>query len=111
MAARHLDQASIALAGSLLYKNWQRPGAIVNATLREFEEAKVVREREKSLNVMSVEHRKTAMEGFEIVLEPVDHARVTQYIGTICRLQDVKNESQNLFLLTGGRPIQLRSRT
>ena len=28
-----MDRVSIALAGSLLYKNWQRPGAIANATM------------------------------------------------------------------------------
>ena len=57
---------------------------------------------EKSLYVMS-----TVLEGFaKTVLQTLDHARVTQYIGTVRRLQDIKNESQNLFVLTGGKAIQ-----
>ena len=28
---------TVGLAGSVLFKNWQRPGAVANATLREFD--------------------------------------------------------------------------
>ena len=31
------------MAASLHYKNWQRPGAVVNRTLDEFEESKVAK--------------------------------------------------------------------
>ena len=32
---KSLDQAAVVVAASLLYKNWQRPGEVVNATLDE----------------------------------------------------------------------------
>ena len=107
IAACRLDQATIALAGSLLFKNWQRPGAVVNATLAEFEEAKVVREGREVLYIMSVENHKTALEGVaKVILQPVDQARVVQYIDTVRQVQDVKSVTQNLFILTGGRAIR-----
>ena len=62
IAANRLDQATIVLAGSLLYKNWQRPGGVANATVQEFEAAKVVGRGEELVYVMSVEHHKTSLE-------------------------------------------------
>ena len=108
VSGTRLDQATIALAASILYKNWQRPGAVVNATLEEFEESKVVmRPGQKTLYIMNVENHKTAMEGVaKVMLQPLDHARVTQYVGCVRPLQDVHKSSSNLFLLTGGRVIQ-----
>ena len=60
-----MDQASISLAGSLLYKNWQRPGAIVNATLQEFEQCKVMQvgNRREPLFVMKVHKHKNGNGG------------------------------------------------
>lgn len=105
--ANSLDMCAVALAGSILFKNWQRPGAVCNATLREYETAKVMnQEVGKPLVVMSVERHKTSMEGFaKLVLEPLDHARLGQYIHLVRPLQDTQGKSNHLFLLSGSRPI------
>ena len=81
ISGSRLDQATIALAASLLFKNWQRPGAVTNATVNEFEAAKVIVKGGEPLYVMSVEHHKTSLEGFaKVVIDPVDHGMIIQYI-------------------------------
>ena len=100
-----LDQASVALAGSLLYKNWQRPGAIVNATLTEFDNANVVRTGDETVFVMKVVDHKTGSKGTaNLVVEKTDLARITLYIDTVRKVQNTGNSSL-LFLLTGGRRV------
>ena len=101
-----LDQATTVLAGSLLYKNWQRPGAIVNATRDEFSTAKVCREGKETFFVMGVVNHKTAMEGVaKVTLDPIDQARVCLYQETVRDVQDVTGDSPLLFLLTGSRAV------
>ena len=98
---KSLDQAAVVVAASLLYKNWQRPGAVVNATL---DESKVT--KNGSLYIMSVEHHKTALEGVaKVVMEAVDHGRVVLYVDTIRNVQVGKTDTNNLFVLNGGRPL------
>lgn len=75
-----VNYCGVALAGSILYKNWQRLGAVVNVTVREFDEAKVVFHGGKPNYILYVEHHRTALEGFAIVvLEPIDHARFSLF--------------------------------
>jgi hypothetical protein len=104
---RSLDQAAVVLAGSLLYKNWQRPGAIVNATLEEFENATCM--TDKSLYIMHVEEHKTAMEGVaKVVMDTVDHERVFHYVATVRKAQigEGSTDPKTLFVLCGGRGIK-----
>ena len=101
-----LDQCSVGLAGSLLYKNWQRPGAVANATLEEFRGCKVVVEDGRLSYVMSVVNHKTSLDGVaKVVLEGVDHARIIQYKSTIRILQDTGKSSPLLLVLCGGHPL------
>ena len=65
VSTRALDRSTICLAGSLLLKNWQRPGAVANATLKEFEDSKLISE---ILYVLSVENHTTSMEGYSKVV-------------------------------------------
>ena len=51
------------LAGILLYSNHQRPGAIVNATLREYEDARMVEEGRKRYKVILVSNHKMGTTG------------------------------------------------
>ena len=104
---RSLDQAAVVLAGSLLYKNWQCPGAIVNATLEEFENATCM--TDKSLYIMHVEEHKTAMEGVaKVVMDTVDHERVFHYVATVRKAQigEGSTDPKTLFVLCGGRGIK-----
>ena len=64
---KSLDQAADVVAASLLYKNWQRPGAVVNATL-------------------SVEQQQTALDGVaKVVMEAV-----TDELYTIRQVQELQ---------------------
>ena len=102
-----MDQASISIARNLLYKNWQRPGAIANATLQEFEQCKVMQvgNRREPLFVMKVHKHKTATEDpARVVMDKIDQARTALYIETVHNLQNT-SDSPLLFVLSGGRPI------
>lgn len=101
-----LNMCSIAIAGSILYKNWQRPGAVCNASLSEYQNAKTIVQDVKTRYVMSVQQHKTSQEGYaKLVLEPLDHARICQYVHQIRPLQDPEGISTNLFIVSGGRPL------
>ena len=94
LATSRLDQCAVALAGSVLYKNWQRPGAVCNATLRQIAEAKVMAREGLSLYVMSIELHNTSMEGYaKVVLEGLDHSRITHYIHMLRPLEDPLGQS------------------
>ena len=102
-----LNQCSICLAASVLYKNWQRPGAVVNATVQEFEACKLMSRNEKaSVYIMSVKEHKTAKEGYaRLVLDGIDYARIVQYAGTVRKCLNPNEGSNKLLLLSGGRSI------
>ena len=102
VSAKSLDQAAVVVAASLLYKNWQRPGAVKNATVKEFEESRVM--RGGCLYAMHVENHKTAVEGVaKVMMDSVDHGRVLQYMDTVRGVQLGKNECDLLFVLCGGK--------
>ena len=102
-----LNQCSICLAASVLYRNWQRPGAVVNATVQEFETCKLMSRNEKaSVYIMSVKEHKTAQEGYaRLVLEGIDYARIVQYADSVRKCLNPNGGSDKLFLLSGGRSI------
>ena len=104
VSVKILDQAAVVVATSLLYKNWQRPGAVTNATLKEFEESMVLRKGE--LYSMHVEHHKTAVEGVaKVIMDSVDHGRVLHYVHTVRQVQLGGSESDLLFVRSGGMPL------
>ena len=49
---RELDLCTVILATNLLYKSWQRPGVIYNATLDELKAAKLVCQDGKAVVIM-----------------------------------------------------------
>lgn len=62
-AAKCIRTLTLWLAGFLLYGNHQRPGAVANATLQEYEEARVVEEGRKRYKVIMVKRHKTGTTG------------------------------------------------
>lgn len=107
ISTRLLNECSVILASSILYKNWQRPGAVCNATVEEFKSCKlVVRGSDAPVYVMAVRDHKTAQEGYaKLVLQTTDHARIIQYNATTRKLLDAGSSSPLLFLLCGGGPL------
>lgn len=101
-----LNECTITLAASILYKNWQRPGALCNVTVEEFKQCKLVTRAEECVYVLAVREHKTAQEGYaRLVQQPTDHSRILQYKATVRRLLDLKGSLPQLFLLSGGRPL------
>ena len=93
-------------AGSLLYKNWHRPGAIVNATLKEFEHSPAM--TKDSFYIMHVEDHNTATEGVaKVVMDGVDHGRVVHY----ARGRPINRLSSRLKIVGGRYGLQLPSAT
>lgn len=98
--------SQITIAGSILFKNWQHPGAVCNASLNEYHNSKVIVQNGKTRYVMSVQNHKTSQEGYaKVILDPLDHARICQYVNQIWPLQDRQNASVYLFILSGAHPL------
>lgn len=90
------------LSCKLLFKNWQCPGAVSNATVSEFEAKAMVKGR----NPLYDEQHKTSMEGFDKhVLEELDHSRLIHFVTTTPPLQDTLGTSLIHFVLSRGCPI------
>ena len=59
-----LNDVTILQATSILFKNWQRPGAVANVTLDAFERAKLLMKGSPPRYLLSVREHKTAVEGY-----------------------------------------------
>ena len=59
-----LNDVTILLATCILFKNWQRPGAVANVTLDEFKQAKLLTKGSPPVYLLSVREHKTAVEGY-----------------------------------------------
>ena len=109
LAKECLNQCSVTLAASILYKNWQRPGAIANATLEEFSACKLMQQKDgkaPSVYVMCVKEHKTAQDGYaRVLLEGIDYSRILLYKNTVRKCLDPDGTSTNLFVLSGSRPL------
>ena len=110
MSTALLNQSTVMLAASILFKNWQRPGALENVTIQEFRMAKLVPKKEKDVYgptyIVSVRDHKTALQGYaKLVLSVTDHAWILHYINTVRKLQDVDGLSPLLFLLCGSQRL------
>ena len=109
LAKERLNQCSVTLAASILYKNWQRPGAIANATLEEFSACKLMQQKDgkaPSVYVMCVKEHKTAQDGYaRVLLEGIDYSRILLYKNTVRKCLDPDGTSTNLFVLSGSRPL------
>ena len=109
LAKERLNQCSVTLAASILYKNCQRPGAIANATLEEFSACKIMQQKDgkaPSIYVMCVKEHKTAQDGYaRVLLEGIDYSRILLYKNTVRKCLDPDGTSTNLFVLSGSRPL------
>ena len=63
VASKELRSLVLWLAGCLLYANHQRPGAIINITLAEYEESRVTTEGKSTYRTILVANHKTSTTG------------------------------------------------
>ena len=96
LSTTRVNECTLTLAASILYKNWTRSGAICNATLEEFEMCKLVQTEGLSNDVMSVQEHKTAQDGYgKLVFDPTG---MLQYQETVCRVVNLGQNSPVFFL-------------
>ena len=103
---RHIG---IWLAGSLLHSNAQRPGAISNATLKEYENSSVTTVGRESYTTFYVEKHKTGTGRAKITAGKHLATQLDKYVKFIRPLAQV-GDSNILFPNTEGRPIDHLSR-
>ena len=105
-----LDLCSIVVATNILYKSWQRPGAICNVTLDEFKAAKMVVKDGKVVFIISVAEHKTGREGHaKLLLNTDDYNRLQQYVKSVRPLQDPNLSSKYMIVLSGHRQLDRMS--
>ena len=68
-----LNQYSICFTASVLYKNWQRPCAMVNANVQEFESCKLASRNEKASVYIT-----SAKQLMNAILEGINYAQIVQ---------------------------------
>ena len=72
-----LQRSTAAIAALLMFKSWQRPGAVANMTMREFLHHHLVKEGEDEVVVKRVKEHKTGMSGSaKVVLTSEDFSKV-----------------------------------
>lgn len=64
LSTAHLNECTVTLAASVIYKNWQRPGALCNTTVAEFRQCKLVHGK-TPVYVLAVREHKT-VQGYYI---------------------------------------------
>ena len=57
-----LDLCSVIIATNILYKSWQRAGAVCNATLEELKAARMVIQKGRTVVIIGVAEHKTGWE-------------------------------------------------
>ena len=97
-----------AITTRLAYRSWQRPGAVTNARLEEFQATKKVTDPDggEDVYVMKIVRHKTAREGpANITMSKEERRLVQKYVVKVRPLCDPYYREENLFLNVNGKPI------
>ena len=101
-----LNRCSVVMATLLMYKSWQRPGAVCNCTLLEYQNAKLVLgegQRGEDVFVMSVREHKTWVKGAaRLMLTSNDLPKLEGYVNHIRPLLDPRKKHNRLLVLDEG---------
>ena len=102
-----LDKATIAIAGLLDFTTWQRPGAVCNATLEEWNAKKVVEVEGHQRVIFKVALHKSSVQGSaKFVLKDDIFSLLEEYVSVIRpKLCEAEKESRYLFITNGGCPL------
>ena len=110
LASRNIQCAAVWLAGCLLHTNAQRPGAICNATVTEYEKAVVTTAGREKYTTFYVRHHKTASTGrAKITMNKHIATQMKKYVDFI-RPQTEGSSSNVLFPNRDGKPLAHLSR-
>ena len=103
---------TIALGGLLLYSSWQRPGAIENCTLEEFQNRQCIKGRDgEETVVISVKtHKTAAARSAKLVVDIVQIKKLLQYVDVVRPILDPQGEERSLLIRDGPRPVTQLSR-
>ena len=101
-----LNRCSVVMATLLMHKSWQRPGAVCNCTLLEYQNAKLVLgegQRGEDMFVMSVREHKTWVKGAARPCSPQTTYRSWEgYVNHIRPLLDPRKKHNRLLVLDEG---------
>ena len=99
-----LKVLTAALVGLLMQRSWQRPGAVTNARLAEFEACRKIDSGGEPVWVMKVFRHKTGREGpAQMSMSEKDHRLIRQYVKYARLLLDPARQVEELFVLAGPR--------
>ena len=103
---------SVAVGALLLYSSWQRPGAVENCTIEEFQASKTEEVDGSVKVVISVKHHKTGTMGPANLVFSADHMeKLLTYVEYIRPQVDPESKSPYLFVRAVGEQLtQLSNR-
>lgn len=111
MTDNELDLCSVMLATNLLYKSWQRPGTVCNATLDELKAAKLVCQDGKTVVIISVAEHKTGREGHaKLLLDLDNYEHLQKYLKYVRPLQDPRHTMPYMIIMTGPKKLDRMAR-
>ena len=106
-----LKVLTAALVGLLMQRSWQRPGAVTNARLAEFEACKEIDSGGEPVWVMKVFRHKTGQEGpAQITMSEKDHRLIRRYVKYTRPMLDPAGQVDELFVLAGPKPVDHANR-
>ena len=107
VSSAELNRCTLSVAALLLYKNWQRPGAVCNCTMEDLKNARVLLgEGEEGLFQISVKEHKTSIKGpARLMLSPRDRPKLTK-VEVVRSLLDPNGTCNRMLVLSGPKPIQ-----
>lgn len=106
VAPKDLDTCTMLLANAVMTNSCQRPGAVINLTISEYQRRVDVKTREgDKVEVIRVAEHKTAqVTSAKLLLNHNLAAHMRSYLSDIRPLQAV-SEDDHFFIVTGGYPI------
>ena len=104
--AAMLREATVVIAALILYKSWQRPGAVQNCTLDEYNKKETVQIDDNLVTVIRVMQHKTGQSGSaKLLLSQGDLSRLKSYVEVLRPHCDPNDQCQNLLVLPYGKKI------
>ena len=106
VSTQEMDSCTIMVAALLTFRSWQRPGAVVNATMSEYRNSTEIVQEGETLTILKVADHKTGLFGSaKLVIPPDDLSKLHSYVTVVRPSQDPSQKSPYLLCLDGGKQI------